>query len=145
MNSDPSRVNHLSEILEEHPKAIIFYNFQYEHEILKENCLKLGYTVQGWNGNEHDPLPTGDRWVYLCQYTAASEGWNCITTDTIIFYSLNYSYKQMRQAAGRTSRTNTPFQILYYYELQSYAPIDLAIRRALSEKRDFNERSYLGI
>ena len=145
VNGDKSRVEKLKEILEAHPKAIIFYNFQYEHEIIKENCKAWGYVVQGWNGNEHDPLPTGDKWVYLCQYTAASEGWNAITTDTIIFYSLNYSYKQMRQAAGRTSRLNTPYKLLYYFELQSYAPIDLAIRKALSQKRDFNERAYLGI
>ena len=142
VNSDPNRLTSLLEILEEHPKAIIFYNFNYELDALRKLLGEIGYEFSEWNGDKHEPLPTGEKWCYLVQYTAGCEGWNCITTDTIIFYSQNYSYKILTQAAGRIDRLNTPFKDLWYYHLRSRAPIDLAIRRAIKEKKTFNENRY---
>lgn len=139
-NEDDSRFEKVKELLAVHPKAIIFYNFDYELEILR----KLPTVVAEWNGHRHEPLPTGDRWVYLVQYNAGAEGWNCTTTDTIIFYSQNYSYKLMTQAAGRIDRMNTPFTDLYYFHLSSRSQIDLAIARALSKKKTFNEKDFAG-
>lgn len=142
-NSDPSRVGEVVSLLKEHPKAIIFYNFSYELYILRKIAEDLGYEKGEWNGERHTDVPTGERWVYLVQYTAGSEGWNCITTDTIIFYSQCYSYRTTVQAAGRIDRLNTPFDVLHYYYLRSVAPIDLAITRALKKKQNFNESRYL--
>ena len=140
VNTDDSRSVALMEILEKCPKAIIFYNFDYELELLKN--LLYTYTddieIAEWNGHSHQPIPDSERWVYLVQYTAGAEGWNCIKTDTIIFYSQNYSYKIMQQAAGRIDRLNTPFKDLYYYHLKSRSGIDLGISRALRDKRKFN-------
>jgi len=144
VNSDPDRVCSLLDILEDHPKAIIFYNFDYELEILKTTLgdAAYGFKVSEWNGHKHESIPDGEKWCYLCQYTSACEGWNCITTDTVIFFSQNYSYKVMAQASGRIDRLNTPFKDLYYYHLRSRAPIDLAINRAIKEKKNFNENRY---
>lgn len=143
VNEDDSRQVTLLELLEDHPKAIIFYNFDYEREIL----LNLGYAegtkVAEWSGHAHQPVPTGSKWVYLTQYTSGCEGWNCITCDTIIFYSQNYSYKVMTQAAGRIDRLNTNFIDLYYYHLKSRSSIDIAISRTLKEKKQFNETRWL--
>lgn len=139
-NQDPSRFEEVCKIMEAKPKAIIFYNFDYELEILR----KLPCSVSEWNGHKHDLLPHGARWAYLVQYNAGAEGWNCITTDTIIFYSQNYSYKLMTQAAGRIDRINTPFMDLYYYHLSSRSKIDMAISRALSRKKNFNEKDFAG-
>lgn len=141
VNSDKSRQITLLELIEKHPKAIIFYNFDYELDILKN--LFERYTIAEWNGHKHQPVPKGESWVYLVQYTAGAEGWNCITTDTIIFYSQSYSYKVMVQAAGRIDRLNTPYKDLYYYHLRSTAPIDIAIRRALKNKKDFNVNRFI--
>lgn len=144
VNTDDSRQVALLQILEKHPKAIIFYNFDYELEILKEVCAGNGYEVAEWNGHKHQPVPdSGKRWTYLVQYNAGAEGWNCIKTDTIIFFSQNYSYKIMQQSAGRIDRLNTPYKDLYYYHLKSRSGIDLAISRALKDKKDFNESRYV--
>lgn len=144
VNSDESRQVAILELFEKHPKMIVFYNFNYELDILKEVFGGIqGVEVAEWNGHKHQPTPCGKNWVYLVQYTAGAEGWNCITTDTIVFYSQNYSYKIMQQSAGRIDRLNTPFTDLYYYHLKSRSGIDLAISRALREKRNFSERKYV--
>jgi superfamily II DNA or RNA helicase len=80
----------------------------------------------------------------LVQYTAGAEGWNCIETNAIVFYSQNYSYRAMTQAAGRIDRLNTPFEDLYYYTLRSTSQIDTAIAKSLRNKKDFNESLFKG-
>ena len=144
VNDDASRAERVLVIFRTHPKLIIFYNFTYELERLRELFNGLGGVDIGeWNGQVHSQVPSSERWVYLVQYTAGAEGWNCITTDTIIFYSQNYSYRTTHQAEGRIDRANTPFVDLYYYYLKSKAPIDLAIGRALKNKKNFNEKGYI--
>jgi len=143
VNSDESRVAAVKEIVSVRKKAIIFYNYNYELEILKNIDYGDNVQIAEWNGKKHEPLPEGDSWVYLVQYTAGSEGWNCVTTDTIIFYSLNYSYRTMTQASGRIDRLNTPFKDLYYYRLKSRSGIDVAIVHALKSKKTFNESAFL--
>lgn len=142
VNSDESRQVRLLEILENYPRAIIFYNFTYELEILRSLAYGEGVEVAEYNGQKHQPVPEGDKWVYLCQYNSCSEGWNCIRTNCIIFFSQNYSYKMMTQAAGRIDRLNTPYTDLYYYHLKSRSGIDLAISKALQNKKKFNERKW---
>lgn len=143
VNSDESRQMQLLDLLEEHPKSIIFYNFDYELDILKGIYYGEDVEVAEWNGHAHQPLPESDNWVYLVQYTSGCEGWNCITTDTIIFYSQNYSYKVMTQAAGRIDRLNTPYSNLFYYHLKTRSSIDLSIARAIKNKKKFNENKWL--
>ena len=142
-NSHPSRSVAVLDICEVHPKAIIFYNFDYELEILKNLPYENGTKIAEWNGKRHEPIPEVERWVYLVNYMAGSEGWNCIETDTIIFYSLSYSYKTMVQAAGRIDRLNTPFKELYFYRLKSASPMDVAISRALKQKKNFDESRFI--
>lgn len=145
VNSSEDRQVKLLELLEKHPKAIIFYNYDYELFILRDICSLTGANVREWNGYLHQEIPAReDKWIYLVQYNAGSEGWNCILTDTIIFYSQNYSYKAMEQARGRIDRLTTPFSDLYYYNLKSRAPIDIAISRALVSKKKFNESKFGG-
>ena len=142
VNSDESRQMALLEIFEKHPKMIVFYNFDYELDILKGMYYGDDVEIAEWNGHKHQEIPDTEKWVYLVQYTAGCEGWNCITTDTIVFYSQNYSYKTLEQARGRIDRMNTPFINLYYYHLKSRSGIDLAISRALKNKKQFNERKF---
>lgn len=142
VNSDESRQMALLEIFEKHPKMIVFYNFDYELDILKGMYYGDDVEIAEWNGHKHQAIPDTEKWVYLVQYTAGCEGWNCITTDTIVFYSQNYSYKTLEQARGRIDRMNTPFINLYYYHLKSRSGIDLAISRALKNKKQFNERKF---
>lgn len=144
VNSDYDRQVRLLEICESHKRVIIFYNFDYELEILKSIAYFPGTEVAEWNGHAHQPIPDSERWVYLVQYTAGAEGWNCITTDTIVFYSQNYSYKVLEQSIGRIDRLNTPFRDLYYYHLKSRASIDLGIARRLQDKKKFNESAWVG-
>jgi hypothetical protein len=143
VNSDEARQVALLEIFEKHPKMIVFYNFDYELDILKSIHYGDGVEIAEWNGHAHQPIPNSDKWVYLVQYTAGCEGWNCITTDTIVFFSQNYSYKVMQQAAGRIDRLNTPYIDLYYYHLKTRSGIDLAISKALKDKKKFNETRWV--
>lgn len=142
-NGDPSRIKAVNDILIDHPKAIAFYNFDYELEMLRAFCESNDIPFSEWNGHKHEKIPDGEKWLYLVQYTAGAEGWNCITTDTVIFFSQNYSYKVLVQASGRIDRRNTPYDILYYYHLKSRSGIDLAISRALKSKKQFNERRFV--
>lgn len=142
VNSDDSRLEKTAEIVQNRKRCIIFYNFSYELWALRELCEFLKVKYAEWNGERHEDLPEGDSWVYLVQYSAGCEGWNCITANTVIFFSQSYSYRMTEQASGRIDRINTPYVDLYYYHLRSAAPIDLAIYRALSRKKNFNERSY---
>lgn len=165
VNSDSSRSASVASLLMEHPKVIVFYNYDYELNSLRELSQELlekrsknssvsssstgsgsdslSFSVAEWNGHKHEPIPTTDSWLYLVQYVAGSEGWNCTTTDTTIFYSLTYSYKNWHQAHGRTDRLNTPYQKLYYYVLMSNSVIDKAILNALTDKKNFNERRFI--
>ena len=143
VNTDDSRIVALLEIIEKTPRAIIFYNFDYELEILKSLHYGDDVEVAEWNGHKHQPIPDSKKWVYLVQYTSGAEGWNCIKTDSIIFFSQNYSYKIMQQSAGRIDRLNTPYTDLYYYHLKSRSGIDLAISRALKDKETFNASRFI--
>lgn len=140
VNSDRSRVDHIRLVARKRKKLIVFYNFNYEREILLE--LRDEFNVAEWNGHNHEPIPSTDSWVYLVQYTAGAEGWNCVETDTIVFYSLNYSWKILEQAEGRIDRINTPFTDLHYFYFFSESGIDSAIQKAVQEKGVFNERIF---
>lgn len=139
VNEDESRVWEIERLLQKHNRLIVFYNFDYELEILRN--LGTVCPIAEWNGHKHEPIPEGNTWIYLVQFQAGAEAWNCITTNTIIFYSLPYSHKLMEQAKGRIDRLNTPYTDLFYYIFRSPAPIDMAILRTLKRKKNFNERS----
>jgi hypothetical protein len=141
VNSDSSRIDAIRELMVRYPRLIIFYNFNYELDLLGE--LKNSITLAEHNGHKHEPVPTTENWVYLVQYTSGSEGWNCVETNCTIFYSQNYSYRIMTQAAGRIDRLNTSYSDLYYYNFLSPTKIDLAISKSLRSKKDFNERSFI--
>jgi superfamily II DNA or RNA helicase len=145
VNSDPRRIHTVMELLDIHPKVIVFYNFDYELYLLLNLGYELGIPTAQWNGHKHEQIPDTEQWMYLVQYTAGAEGWNCIETNVVIFYSQNYSYKIMTQAAGRIDRLNTLFTDLYYYHLLSTSYIDLSIKKAYDNKRDFNEYRFLSI
>jgi hypothetical protein len=142
VNSDPSRINELIRISEDHPRIIIFYNFDYELDILRNAPWPKGTVIREYNGHRHEEIPDSERWVYFVQYAAGAEGWNCISTDTMVFYSQNYSYKMTEQAKGRIDRRNTLYKDLYYFDFRTHAPIDVAIIRALKRKKKFNENIF---
>lgn len=152
MNEDESRVTNLLKLCEKHKKIIVFYNFDYELDIfrtLPQRARVLGinsdirdFTIGEWNGHNHEPVPDTDKWLYLVQYAAGCEGWNCIKTDTIVFYSQTYSWKTLAQACGRIDRLNSPFVDLYYYHFKAKSGIDLVISNALRNKKNFNEGKF---
>jgi hypothetical protein len=141
VNSDESRLDTVLGLMKIHPRLIIFYNFDYELEILR--TLELQTPVYEWNGHKKDPLPDVDKWVYLVQYVAGAEAWNCVTTDAMVFYSMTYSYKNFEQSQGRIDRLDTKFRSLYYYVLVSNSIIDRGIKLSLEKKEDFNESKFM--
>lgn len=143
VNEDPSRGEALRLLLEKHSRLVVFYTFNYELDILRSLAESFACTFAEWNGHNHELVPEDGRWLYFVQYTAGAEGWNCISTDAMVFYSLSSSYRQTEQAKGRIDRLTTPYSDLYYYSLVSKAPIDVHIRRALANKKDFNWRDHV--
>lgn len=143
VNSDISRLGAVMKLMEKHPRLIIFYNFNYELNMLRTLSSTLNTPMAEWNGQKHQEIPETDKWIYLVQYTAGAEGWNCVVTDATLFWSLNYSYKVMEQAKGRIDRLNTPYIDLHYYILRSASGIDNAIAKALTGKKNFNEKEYV--
>nr|DAS27531.1 MAG TPA: Chromatin remodeling complex ATPase [Caudoviricetes sp.] len=131
-------------ILASNERVIVFYNYNYELDRILAVAESLGLPTAQWNGHRHDAIPAESRWVYICQYTSAAEGWNCTSTDTVLFWSLNYSWRVTEQCEGRIDRLNTPYSRLKYYFLESHSSIDEAVRRSLSSKKVFNERAFVG-
>lgn len=142
VSTDLSRRTELEAILAMHDRMIIFYNYNYELELLREILRDDGRETREWNGHRHDRLPEGEQWAYLVQYTAGAEGWNCTSTNVVVYWSMNYSYKIMEQSAGRIDRLNTEYRDLWYYYLTSKAPIDLRVKAAVAEKKTFSEAAF---
>ena len=142
VNEDPSRIERLKEIIQLHKKVIVFYNFNYERDAILNLISVIDIPFGELNGYSHTQIPKSDEWLYLVQYNAGSEGWNCVETNVIVFYSLNYSYRMTHQAAGRIDRRNTPFLDLYYYYFYSNSSIDKSILKSLESKKNFNEKKY---
>lgn len=142
VNESPRRIENAKSYIKSNPRIIVFYNYMYELDILKQICVNLGREYYQWNGRKHEQIPDKDNWVYLVQYTAGAEGWNCITTDIELFYSLNYSYRIMEQSEGRINRVNTPYKELHYIYLKTPDTIDDAIQRSIKRKGKFNERNW---
>lgn len=141
--SDYTRITALNNIWRKKKCCIVFYNFNYELDMLRAYAEECHIKYKEWNGQKHEELPKGESWLYFVQYSAGCEGWNCVTTDTVVLFSQTYSYRTLEQAMGRIDRMNTPFQDLYYYHIRSNAPIDIAIWRKLKDKKNFNERSFI--
>lgn len=139
-STDPSRLQALCELMDVHPRIIVFYNFNYERDILRS----LGNVIEvaEYNGEVKDPVPSGDRWLYIVQYIAGAEGWNCTATDAMVFWSLTYSWKQFEQAQGRIDRLNTKYKHLFYYALFAPTFVERHVKAALETKQNFNERVF---
>ena len=142
--SDPRRLDALRGLMEKHPRLIVFYTYNYELDRLRElyDSFSDLYEVAEWNGHVKNAIPTGENWVYIVQYTSGAEGWNCTSTDAMVFYSMTYSYKQFEQAQGRIDRLNTAYDHLYYYTLTSNSIVDRAVKKSILAKKDFNERAW---
>lgn len=136
---DISRVEKCIELHEVHPRIIIFYDYNFELDMLIDMCEENGYTYAQWNGHKHEDIPDEAHWLYLVQYTSGCEAWCCTSTNSMIFFNNNYSWKKMKQAAGRIDRRNTPYHELHYYHLTSSSYIDKRINNALNTKKEFND------
>ena len=145
VNESDDRLEHLLHLVKKAGKSIVFYNYDYELEAIKQLLLDNKIKFAQYNGHIHDDVPTTKEWVYLVQYTAGCEGWNCITCNTTIFYSNNYSYKVMEQAKGRIDRVNTPYTDLMYYTLTSESYIDTRVAQAIAKKTNFNEKNFINL
>lgn len=143
VNNDATRKWAANWIMQLYHRIIIFYNYDFELGILIDICQETGLNYRQYNGHAHETVDDLDSWVYLVHYTSGAEAWENTECNTMMFYSLNYSWRIMEQCEGRIDRLNTPFKDLEYYYLESNAPIDRDIRRAVKNKKDFNATLWL--
>ena len=141
--TDPDRIWNAKVLMDMTDRIIVFYNYNYELDILKTIATELGKPHYQWNGHIHEDIPNQEQWIYLVQYSAGAEGWNCIDTNTMMFYSLNYSYRMMEQAEGRIDRINTKYTDLEYYILSSKSKIDRDIHKTVINKKNFNATAWV--
>jgi len=146
-NMHPSRLEYVLTALKKHRRLIVWYNFDYELELLRRlpASTTLGEIVPilEYNGYKKDRLPDEGPMIYLVQYVAGAEAWNCTTVNAMVFYSLTYSWRNFHQAQGRIDRMDNTHMDLYYYMLVSNTKIDSKIQEALERKEDFNEREFV--
>lgn len=142
VSEDPHRMWKAKWLMDIHDRIVVFYNYNYELDILRNLSEQTGKPYAEWNGQKHEEIPDTDKWIYLVQYTAGAEGWNCTTTNVMLFYSLNYSYRIVEQAEGRIDRRNTPYEKLEYFYLTSKSRIDSSVRRAVTNKKSFSESGW---
>ena len=140
---DEDRIFNAKFLMDIHDRLIIFYNYNYERDVLIQIAKDLGKQYWEWNGHAHQEVPNKEKWLYIVQYTAGAEGWNCISTNVILFYSMNYSFKIVEQAEGRIDRLNTSYNDLEYYFLTSESQIEKDIFKAVQTKQKFNESAWL--
>ena len=141
--TDPDRKLNAKIMMDAHDRLIIFYNYNYERDVLIEIAEELGKEYFEWNGHAHEDIPDQEQWLYFVQYTAGAEGWNCISTNVIMFYSVNYSFRYMEQAEGRIDRINTPYNVLEYYYLTSHSQIEKDILSTVNRKKNFNASAWV--
>lgn len=144
VSTSPARVLEFKDLVSKFKRSIVFYNYNYELDIILQQLQSLGINTFVYNSKKHDPSPTEGEWCYVVQYSAA-EAWNNISTNRMIFYSPNYSYKVVEQCEGRIDRINTKYKDLYYYTLVSESSIDKSVIKAIKEKRIFNEGLWVDV
>ncbi|MBL0992197.1 MAG: DEAD/DEAH box helicase [Escherichia coli] len=131
----------LDAILETHnnERVVIFYNYKWEAEMLKQLLDKLKRPYGEYNGSVKDlkPFKNNDNGVVLAQYKSASTGINdFVISNVMVFNSMPLSSTEYLQAKGRTDRHGQDKTPLYYHIVPD-TPIEKKIFSVVTNGKDF--------
>lgn len=139
-----NKVDKLKELLEStDDRVIIFYNFKYEYELIKELCDKLNKPVSTVNGTIKDlsNYNSKENAITLCQYQSAAMGINLQKCNKIIYFSLTLSSELFEQSKKRTHRIGQEKSCFYWY-LITEKSIDENIYKTLQERKDYTDKLF---
>lgn len=123
---------------------IIFYNYDEELKLLKENIDKKTYLC---NGSIKD-YPKKSEWdsikntVTLANYKSGSEAVEFTYANIIVYFSPTESYTEYYQSYGRCYRNGQTKKVTAYKFITDNT-IEADIYKALDSKQDFNINLWL--
>jgi SNF2 family DNA or RNA helicase len=135
----------LRDFMEDYPKGkklVIFARFLSEIDAIKEMLEKMGITVATLMGATTDRGLVVDNFqngtdpqVLVAQIATGGIGITLTAADTVVFYSVGYSYEDYQQARARVHRIGQKNNVTYV-NIVARRTVDEGIIEALQEKKN---------
>lgn len=139
-----NKLSALKDLLEStEDRVIIFYNFTYEMNQIKDLCIRLEKPISIVNGQTKDlkNYKSKDNTVVLVQYQAGALGINLQKANKTIYYSLPLSAELWMQSKKRVHRIGQQRACFYWY-LIAKNTIEEDILNTLKERKDYTLKLF---
>lgn len=135
-----SKIDYLKEFIDNTTdNIIIFYNYDEELKLLKENIDKKLYVCNGYEKNypKKEDWDTVKNSVTLANFKSGSEAVEFTYANIIVYFSPTESYTEYYQSYGRCHRNGQTKKVTAY-KFVTDNTIETDIYTSLDSKRDFN-------